>query len=613
MPLGILLAAGWIELLSPAEIAEELERSLDILETDMQDVPERQRSMRAVFNYNWKHLNHQERDVLKKLSVFRGGCSIRAAREITGASLPVLRSLVNKSLLQAKAGDRYELHELLRQFATEKLSDYPDVFNTIYDAHSAYYLMAIADQQEALFSDRFLETMAGIDIDLENVRAAWRWAVENRQIDLLMRAINPLFKYHEWQKNVQFSFRDAQLAVDHYSDSIVPQERLVLAWALLYQGIDLPNLEDTRLVERGLSILREPSLDHMDVEAAMAYGLQRWGSMESLSDTDKSRDLLEESLALYEMIGDRHGLAEVLLCMSFNADNDGDFGEAEQLARSSFAIREDLGNPLEKVEALWRVTFVVSKQGRIDEGLQLGRQCLAINHILGGRYRVLGLYSFAFLGIVSGQYVEAYQRFNEVKVVFEKNGDYINLTNSISWHALAGLHIGKYRQLLSIATEQQEIYTSRFYLGQLELGRCSALLGLGRPDEALEESRRAVESFRLGGLQPDLSRALATLTLVLRAVGDVDSARERLAEAIHLAIEVRSPLVLIDSLPPAALLLADGGDSEQAVAVYALALQNPIVVPPADAEAAKARGAKLDLWTTAEELMSEFQGAPKDS
>ena len=103
-----------------------------------------------------------------------------------------------------------------------------------------------------------------------------------------------------------------------------------------------------------------------------------------------------------------------------------------------------------------------------------------------------------------------------------------------------------------------------------------------------------------------------------------------MAEAIRLAIEMKSPPVLCYSLTTSALLLADRGDNEQAVAVYTLALQNPIVansqwfydvagkeietiaesLPPAGAEAAKARGAELDLWATAEELLTQFQTTP---
>jgi tetratricopeptide (TPR) repeat protein len=198
------------------------------------------------------------------------------------------------------------------------------------------------------------------------------------------------------------------------------------------------------------------------------------------------------------------------------------------------------------------------------------------------------------------------------------------------WQAWAGLHLGNYRQFLSIAADQKDVYSTRYYLGQLAQGSAAAHLGLGKPEDALEKSRLAVDSFRLGGLLPELSRSRATLALVLRALGDEDSARNQLAKAIRLAIEMISPPVMCYSLTASAHLLAGRGDNEQAVAVYTLALQNPIVansqwfydvageeieaigesLPPAEAEAAKARGAELDLWETAEELLNEFQTTP---
>ena len=72
MPLGILLAAAWVDVLSPGEIAAEISQSLEFLETELRDVPARQRSIRAVFNTSWERLNPVEQDLFKTLSVFRG-------------------------------------------------------------------------------------------------------------------------------------------------------------------------------------------------------------------------------------------------------------------------------------------------------------------------------------------------------------------------------------------------------------------------------------------------------------------------------------------------------------------------------------------------------------
>jgi predicted ATPase len=93
MPLAILLAAAWVELLTPAEIAAELGQSLDFLESEWQDVPNRHHSMRAVFDHSWGLLSEPERETFQQLSVFRGGFTRQAAQEVAGASLKNLRDL----------------------------------------------------------------------------------------------------------------------------------------------------------------------------------------------------------------------------------------------------------------------------------------------------------------------------------------------------------------------------------------------------------------------------------------------------------------------------------------------------------------------------------------
>jgi predicted ATPase len=72
MPLALELAASWVDMLPLAEIAAELQKGLNFLETDMQDIPERHRSIRAAIDYSWHKLDEKERDIFAKLSVFRG-------------------------------------------------------------------------------------------------------------------------------------------------------------------------------------------------------------------------------------------------------------------------------------------------------------------------------------------------------------------------------------------------------------------------------------------------------------------------------------------------------------------------------------------------------------
>ena len=113
MPLGLELAANWVRTLSPEDIAEELATDIDLLAAERADMPMRQRSMRAAFDYSWSLLNEAEQDVLMKLAVFRGGCTRESAKIVAGAGVRTLGSLVDQSLLKHDAEGRYSIHELI--------------------------------------------------------------------------------------------------------------------------------------------------------------------------------------------------------------------------------------------------------------------------------------------------------------------------------------------------------------------------------------------------------------------------------------------------------------------------------------------------------------------
>jgi predicted ATPase/DNA-binding CsgD family transcriptional regulator len=100
MPLAIELAAGWMNVLSPKELAIEIQQGLDILTSEMRDVPQRHHSMRTVFDQSWSLLDQTEREAFMRLSVFRGGFTREAGQAVAGTSLQSLAGLVNKSFLR---------------------------------------------------------------------------------------------------------------------------------------------------------------------------------------------------------------------------------------------------------------------------------------------------------------------------------------------------------------------------------------------------------------------------------------------------------------------------------------------------------------------------------
>lgn len=179
MPLGLELAATWADLLPLTTIVQEIEQNLDFLATDWRNTPERQRSLRAVFNWSWQMLSAEEQQIFGRLAIFRGGFTHAAAHAVTGASRQVLTNLCHKSLLVARPGEeRYELHELARQFAAHQLAADPAEVAALTQRHGAFYLAFVATCQARLMGRAPQSAVNELQADLDNIRQAWRWAVQ---------------------------------------------------------------------------------------------------------------------------------------------------------------------------------------------------------------------------------------------------------------------------------------------------------------------------------------------------------------------------------------------------------------------------------------------------
>ena len=154
MPLGIELAATWVRALSCAEIADEIEHSLDILATSARNAEPRHRTMRVVLEHSWQLLSDAERAVFTKLTVFRGGFSRQAAQAVAGSSLQALSGLVDKSFLRHETNERYDIHELLRQYGEEQLNSPPEEGEWVHAQHSNYYAEFMQQREADLKGQR---------------------------------------------------------------------------------------------------------------------------------------------------------------------------------------------------------------------------------------------------------------------------------------------------------------------------------------------------------------------------------------------------------------------------------------------------------------------------
>ncbi len=197
-PLALLLSAGWMDMLSLEEIADEVESSLDFLETELQDAPDRQRSIKAVFDGSWLRLEEPEQQLFMRLSVFRGGFTREAASEVADAELRSLARLTDKSFLRRDPETgRFEVHEMLRQYGEQRLLTDPETSQDARVAHAIYFAEHLADKEGLLGSRHQAEALDEIESDIENIRIASMYLAKTGNTQALEKMMFSLWAFHE--------------------------------------------------------------------------------------------------------------------------------------------------------------------------------------------------------------------------------------------------------------------------------------------------------------------------------------------------------------------------------------------------------------------------------
>lgn len=380
MPLAIELAATWTPALTCADIAAEIARDPGFLTTSLQDVPERHRSLRAVFDYSWGLLSVTEQIALGRLSVFLRGFDRASAGAVAGATLPILASLTDKALLhrekcrpigggaddsplasQSRDGEAgcFSLHELVRQYAARRLAELPGEPAATQGRHSSYFLAFLADHQAALIGAGQLEALAEIAQQSENVRAAWDWAAAHGRWTELETTLPGMFLFcymRSWFPEGMTAF--GRLA-DALADRIDARLDALYGSALASQGwfaFLTGHAEQAQaLFERGLAHLRAANAG-----PALAFILAYHAAMAlHQGDVAAARAAATESLARHEANGDRYGMAIACDILGKAAHQVGDYDEARRQCQRSLEIARTLGNR-------WSMAFPLELLGRIS-------------------------------------------------------------------------------------------------------------------------------------------------------------------------------------------------------------------------------------------------------
>ncbi|HEY3228282.1 MAG TPA: tetratricopeptide repeat protein, partial [Roseiflexaceae bacterium] len=539
MPLGIELAAAWAPALPVATIAAELAASLDVLETTMRDVPERHRSARAVFEHSWELLAYEEQALFKQLSVFRGGFTFQAVQHIAGATLGTLARLVDKSLLRAERDGRYDMHELLRQFAQQKLEADPGAEERTRHRHSAFYLEWLQRKEPELKGRQQLNALDEVEREFENVRGAWDWALQWGQWECLRKS-SYAFGFF---MGIRARYQEPIALLQHVVDTVAAAESSVeesaqcqglAAWALTMQSWFFSRLgqfeNQVRSLERSRAAVHQYGTPYEIALHCHFYASSR-------ADPEEAHVLNEQALAILREIGATWDVAYVIRNMGEFAFALGQTLEAKRHYEEALALWRASGELQGTSVALLNLGRVAYTLGDYDEGRRLLQESLAIAQAAGSKLRtaecleVLGEIAYA-----QGQFAEAEARFRQELAILRDRG---------------------YREPLSWSLSR----LGAAVLAQDRLGEAATLLA-----EALTIAERC-------GDPRGIARAHNQLGYLALKQGALDTARRHWRTAVEMAWRVQDRsqlLVILDALMGLATLLAEENNVERAVEVLAL-------------------------------------------
>ncbi len=473
LPLALEMAASWTKTLRCSEIAAEIQHNLNFLTSNLRHVPDRYRSMQAVFAQTWEHLTDNEQALFKRLAVFKGGFRREAAEAIAGASLPLLSSLLDKCLLRREAGGRYQLHELLRQYASSKL-DHAER-EALARAHCHYYCDFLARRKPGLVEREQVKNSLEIEDELDNIRAAWQAAIDHKQLQAIKQAAAPYFYFCQIQSRYLEYVEVSELAV-----------------AVLAAAADWPGLAQV-LVYRGWMLIRIGRFEQA------AAGLKR------------SAALFEELQLTPDYGMGSHPLAPLTILTVIQGDYASAVALGQQLKLSMAGgyDKQNLGF------ACYGLTSAYLNLGEYETALNNAKEAVALFAEIGNHW--ISAYCHIELGNVHramGHYAEAERHYRESLRIRKDYKDPEGI-------AVATNHLGEIALLLHDYEAARQLYERSLAIYQ-ELndqgGLAAAHHGLGQVAYQAGEAGLAVNHFRAA---LDIAGGINFIPLLLSVLIDI--------------------------------------------------------------------------------------------
>jgi predicted ATPase len=379
LPLAIELAAARAALLTPTQINERLASRLDLLKGG-RDADPRQVTLRATIEWSYELLGPDEQRLFDHLAVFRGGATLDAAEQVSGADLDTLGSLVDKSLVR-HVGDRFVMLETIREYAAERLDESCET-DLLRRRHSDFFVALARDVREAAIREGPV-AFGRLEPDDDNIRASLAWTVAIADRPRAFLSLRSLWAYWLARGRVEEGDRWARqlVTVSGHVDPMEEARGLVVAGELArFVG------DPVRAIELKVAALDRLRGTDDDFYAATARDLAL--VLAGQGDIDAAERFANEALDIRTSLGSAGGLAHALFGVAHIEWNRGRTANAIRLMEQSVDLWAEAGDESSAASSLEQLADFLRRSGELAAARARLEQALSLSTKSGDLFTV---------------------------------------------------------------------------------------------------------------------------------------------------------------------------------------------------------------------------------
>jgi non-specific serine/threonine protein kinase len=467
IPLAIELAAARMRSMTAEEIAVHLDDRFNLLNQGSRAAKPHHQTLRAAIDWSYDLLTEKERILFRRLSAFAGGWTLEAAESICdqeslerGDIFAILSHLVDKSLVNVEINNdtsRFQMLETIREYARKKLFE-SDENEIIHRSHLDFFTHWMEQVEPKLHGPEQIHWLDQIETEYNNLRVAMQWAINNDVETGLQLAgslgwfwfvrgypsegiewLNALIAYHTPRTEAQVAVLGRKAMLSSLTgdfESVVKLTETVLksegvgnprdiAWALRGKAIFAAwSGENTQLA---ITWAEQAIALSQSVGDEWHYGMSLFtlgdAYLHGAKDYAIAEQVHENGLKVLRRIGDKFGIAHVLLSLGFNYLRQGNYARAAELEAETLGLLRELGDKAGIGWALANLYNLARFQGEYERAELFAEERLSLwNNVGFGLQVAWAKYDLGRIAILQNNIGVAVAQFRQGLVFFQQNG-----------------------------------------------------------------------------------------------------------------------------------------------------------------------------------------------